>query len=231
MTGEDPRASVPELRTKTEALVDFLREEIRSGALAPGARLRQVEIAERFRVSTTPVREAFTALEREGLLVSSSHRGVVVFCPSVDDLHQIYEVRIPLEALAAEKAAERITDEDLAELEQLLGEMARSTADTRRYPELNRAFHARIYSIAQRPKLESLIADLRDSSAAYLRVYATAAPTAHDTQLQHEQIFEALKARDPKRAADAVARHLQYSVKFVSAGLGTLDGVEPPVGG
>ena len=86
------------------------------------------------------MREAFTALEREGLLVSSSHRGVVVFCPSIDDLHQIYEIRIPLEALAAEKAAELITDDDLAQIGELLAEMARSTADMDRYPELNRRF-------------------------------------------------------------------------------------------
>ena len=54
---------------------------------------------------------------------------------------------------------------------------------------------------------------------------------AHDTQRQHEQIFAALKARDPAEAAQAVARHLQYSVKFVSAGLGSLDGAEQPAAG
>ena len=99
--------------TITDALVDALRDEIRTGEIEPGSRLRQADVAQRFQVSTTPVREAFAALEREGLLVSSPHRGVVVFKPTVEDLKETYEIRIPLEALATEKAAENMTDDDL----------------------------------------------------------------------------------------------------------------------
>jgi DNA-binding GntR family transcriptional regulator len=206
-------------RTITEIVAGALRDEIRSGVLAPGSRLRQVEVAQRFDVSTTPVREAFAALEREGLLVSSSHRGVVVFHPSVHDLGELYEIRIPLEALATEKAVANITDEDLITLQGLLAEMAASTDRRPHYQELNRVFHATIYAAAKRPKLEKLIMDMRDASTAYLRLYATISPTAQDTQREHEAIFAAIKARAPKRAAREMKAHLQHTVEFVSAGL------------
>jgi DNA-binding GntR family transcriptional regulator len=219
MTPETTAGKIDRPRTITEIVAGFLRDEIRAGTIAPGSRLRQVAVAERFNVSTTPVREAFAALEREGLLVSSSHRGVVVFHPSADDLQELYEIRIPLEALATEKAVANIAEEQLATLESLLREMAASTDEPAHYQELNRTFHATIYAAARRPKLEKLILDMRDASTAYLRLYATISPTANDTQREHEAIFEAIRARAPKRAAKAMTAHLQHTVDFVSAGL------------
>ena len=158
--------------TITDALVEALRDEIRTGEIEPGSRLRQADVAQRFQVSTTPVREAFAALEREGLLVSSPHRGVVVFKPTVEDLKETYEIRIPLEALATEKAAENMTDDDLAAIKRLLDRMADAADDRKRYSKLNLEFHSAIYRVARRPKLEKLIMELRESSAAYLRLYA-----------------------------------------------------------
>ena len=206
-------------QTITDALIEQLRTDIRSGAIPPGTRLRQVEIAQRFNVSTTPVREAFTALEREGLLVSVPHRGVVVFHPTVDDLHETYEVRIALESLATKLAAERITDRDIEELRKIIDRMQRTQDSIERYGALNEEFHARIYAIAGRPKLEKLIADLRASSEAYLHVYATIRPTADRTHPDHVAIFDALQRRDAEGAATAMATHLQHTVDLVAGGL------------
>jgi DNA-binding GntR family transcriptional regulator len=211
--------AIPLRTTITDALVDALRDEIRTGQIEPGSRLRQADVAQRFQVSTTPVREAFAALEREGLLVSSPHRGVVVFKPTAEDLKETYEIRIPLEALATEKAVENMTHDDLANLKRLLDRMGEVTSDRKRYSKLNREFHAAIYRVAQRPKLEKLIMDLRDESAAYLRLYAAQSPNGQDTQREHEAIYEALVARAPKRAAQAMVKHLQHTVDFVSRSL------------
>ena len=176
--------------TITDALVDALREEIRTGRIEPGSRLRQAEVAQRFQVSTTPVREAFAALERDGLLVSSPHRGVVVFKPTSEDLKETYEIRIPLEALATEKAVENMTDADQAEIKRLLDRMAEAADDPKRYSRLNLEFHTAIYHVARRPKLEKLIMELRESSAAYLRLYAARSPNGHETQQEHQAIYE-----------------------------------------
>jgi DNA-binding GntR family transcriptional regulator len=211
--------AIPLRTTITDALVEALRDEIRTGQIEPGSRLRQADVAQRFQVSTTPVREAFAALEREGLLVSSPHRGVVVFQPTAEDLQETYEIRIPLEALATEKAVENMTDRDIGELKRLLDRMADAIADGKRYSRLNQEFHAAIYRAARRPKLEKLIMDLRDESAAYLRLYATQSPNGRDTQVEHTAIYEACAARAPKRAAQAMIKHLQHTVAFVSRSL------------
>jgi DNA-binding GntR family transcriptional regulator len=217
MAREKPRNLVR--RTITDTLIDELREEIRSGKIKPGSRLRQLEVAERFGVSSTPVRETFAALEREGLLVSSPHRGVVVFHPTVDDLQETYDIRIPLEAVATEKAVENMTDEDLDALDALLAQMGAATTQPAQYNRLNLKFHQQIYRASGRPRLEKLISELRESSAAYLRVYSTLAPTADQTQKEHERIVAACRKRDPKAAAKAIEAHLRNTVSRVSAGL------------
>jgi DNA-binding GntR family transcriptional regulator len=205
--------------TMTETLVSQLRTDIRAGTIAPGSRLRQGEVAARFGISTTPVREAFAALEREGLLVGSPHRGMIVFHPSIEDLQENYEIRIPLETLATEKAVANITDEEVVELEGIVDAMREATSDAERYTALNRRFHGVIYHAARLPKLERLIADLRDASNAYQHIYATIAPTARDTQADHEAIFDAVKARDARRAAAAMTVHLKRTVEQVTRGL------------
>src|ERR1700758_5490422 len=89
-------------RTRAEAVAERLRQMIISGELAPGTRLRQAEIAELFNVSTTPVREAFTSLAREGFVRQDAHRGVEVFHPTEADIRENYEIRLALEPLATE---------------------------------------------------------------------------------------------------------------------------------
>src|SRR6185437_9554566 len=105
-----------------------LRQEIVSGQLLGGSRLPQMEIAQRFGVSTTPVREAFGLLQRDGLVQIDTNRGVTVFVPTIQDLVEHYEIRMALEMLAAEKAAERFQPEDAPPLAAILDEMF-ATAD------------------------------------------------------------------------------------------------------
>jgi DNA-binding GntR family transcriptional regulator len=205
--------------TLTDVLISRLRDEIRQGVLEPGSRLRQHEVAERFDTSTTPVREAFQALEREGLVVIHPHRGVIVFQPSVDDLVETYEIRIRIEALATEKAVPNMTPEDIDELAGILCSMKAAIGAPGEYGQLNARYHYAIYRPAGRPKLQKLIEALREASAAYLRFYAAITPSAEELHREHTEIYEACKARDAGRAADAVARHLQHTVDYVSAAL------------
>jgi DNA-binding GntR family transcriptional regulator len=205
-------------QTITDALIEQLRGDIRTGVIAPGTRLRQLEVAARFNVSTTPVREAFTALEREGLLVSVPHRGVVVFHPTVDDLRETYEIRISLEALATRLAVDQATDGEIEQLRKIVDQMEAAKNSTR-YATLNAEFHSRIYALARRPKLEKLINDLRASAEVYLRLYATFAPGTEESHHDHVAIFDAIRRRDAEAAAAAMATHLEHTVRLVSSGL------------
>src|SRR3954449_378144 len=98
--------------TRAAAVAEELRRLILSGELKAGTRLRQVELAQRFNVSTTPVREAFTVLARQGLVRHDVQRGVVVFSPSEKDVRENYELGIALEPLATEIAARTMGAEE-----------------------------------------------------------------------------------------------------------------------
>lgn len=195
--------------TVAEDVAQQLRDEIRSGSLRPGDPLPQNETAERLEVSVTPVREAFGILEREGLVQRIHQRGVVVFQPTVDDLAACYEIRSALEALAAERAAEHMTDEDLQALRGILTEMAGPHGSDSRYLELNAAFHARIESAAGIPRLATLIRDQRAATNAYLAFLGGEPASFDDTEHEHDRIIDALDARDGKAASAAMFEHLQ----------------------
>jgi DNA-binding GntR family transcriptional regulator len=217
---------VPQLSMSTRSAIvaDELRRLIRSGELAPGARLRQVDIAQRFGVSTTPVREAFTALAQEGLLIQDAHRGVIVFVPSHEDLQENYEIRLALEPLATELAAKSIAPEELAALDALCAEMRKAVrTDLARYAkELNPEFHRTIYAAARRPRLAELIEQLREAAAAYMQVLvAHSQPVEYirKAQQEHEEIVEALRAGSAKRAARTMAQHLQHNHERIMASL------------
>jgi DNA-binding GntR family transcriptional regulator len=197
-----------------------LRTEIRSGALTPGTRLRHLELAERFNVSTTPVRDALRTLQREGLVTGSPHRGLFVFHPQLDDLIEAYDIRIALESTATEKAVPNLTADDLADLRATLDELGKITyEESQRYYELNARFHRRIYAAAARPRLLALIEELRDASAAYQILFQAYQRTANETQAEHEAIYEACAAHDAKRAGELMAKHLHHTVAVVSSGL------------
>jgi DNA-binding GntR family transcriptional regulator len=190
---------------------------ILSGELPPGARLRQVEIAERFSVSSTPVREAFATLAREGLVRQDTHRGVEVFRPSVRDLQENFEIRLELEPLAAELAATRLQSTDLGKLERLLKRMERARRHTLA-TDLNRDFHLTIYRAASRPQLLDLIERLRTSADVFVRLLETRASSAYSDAVrdEHRQIFHALQTQSPSRARLAMAQHLQHNLAEIT---------------
>ncbi len=213
---------------KVEWLIDRLSEEIRNGGFRAGERLRQVEIAERYGVSTTPVREAFAALERQGLLTIHPHRGAVVFRPTVENVRELYDIRIALEPLATAKAVPNLTDEDLAVLAEIIDEMGRVPPKDRvQYQTLNEAFHGRIYQAARQPRLMTLIAGLRDSSGSYARLLAMSKSQRDSSDEEHRAIYAACVARDSDKAAAAMTTHLVYFVERVTDVLLEYEETEP----
>ena len=206
-------------RTVAGLVAERLRGEIVAGDLPSGSRLRQVEIARRFGVSTTPVREALAALQREGLVRLHPQRGAVVFVPTVADLREHYEIRGALEALAAARAAERFQPDWAEPLELLLDEMA-GGPPAGRYLELNQRFHTGVYERSGRSRLVDMIAALRDASSAYLNIYRAAADfPVERLDAEHREILAACVARDPERAATAARTHLEHTVEHVASRL------------
>ncbi len=202
--------------TVAEQVAATLRREIATGQLKAGSKLRQVEVAARFGVSTTPVREAFALLQSEGLVQAETHRGVTVFSPSAQDLIEHYEIRMALETLAIEKTAEQFRAQDAAPLHALLDEMETIT-DADAYLERNQRFHLGLYRLSGRSRLITMIEELRNASNAYLHLYAAndVPRDAHRLDGEHREILSACQANDPARAASAIRHHLQQTVVHV----------------
>lgn len=203
--------------TKLTALVaERLRADILSGQLGPGDHLRQNEVAAVYGVSSTPVREAFAVLERDGLVVVQPHRGATVVEPTIEDLREIYEIRQRLECLAIELACQNPAP-NLDPARRTLEQMAdMGPADPGRF-EINRIFHEQMYALARRPRLERLIADQRDASAIYMTLLNYFVADVTSAHKDHLRIFAALEARDPAEAVAAMAEHLDKTVETVEA--------------
>ena len=216
-TGKDSPTTILTKTTIADQIADVLRNEIVTGQLAAGARLRQVEIAKRFGVSTTPVREAFGLLQGDGLVQIDTHRGVTVFLPTIQDLIEHYEIRMALEMMAAEKAASRFQEQDSAPLVAILDEM-RDTCDAARYVELNQQFHLSLYSLGGRSRLLTMIEELRNASLAYNHLYAAAdvPKDAERLDAEHREILASCQAGDAVRAANAVRQHIQQTIAHVA---------------
>ena len=203
--------------TRAGAVAADLRLRIQTGEIPPGSRLRQAEIAERYGVSTTPVREAFVTLAREGLVRQDAHRGVISFAPSVAELSEIYEIRTALEPMATRIAASQITSATLDELDKIVARMRRAKGPD--YSALNSELHTKIYSAADRPRLLDIIENLRRAASGYLMVAINKydEPYAGAVQAEHEAIVESLRNGTPAKAARLMRQHLENSAREVTS--------------
>jgi DNA-binding GntR family transcriptional regulator len=222
-SGDDAPHPLPAARTTAEAIAKAIRGDIVAGRYGAGERLRQVELATRYGVSTTPVREAFGILQHQGLVRVNAQRGATVLVPTVQDLEEHYEIRTALECLAAQHAAIRFRPSDAPPLRAMLAEM-RECRDPDRYVELNHAFHMAVYALSGRARLIEMIEQLRMASQAYLEINSEQVVPTGDAQDEHDDILAACAANDPIRASKATRQHLQLTVSNVTAQLRRSDG-------
>ena len=194
--------------TVASRVADRLRTEIRRGVLLAGAPLRQNEVAERLGVSSTPVREAFQMLEREGLVTREGRRGVQVVRPSSRDLINAYEVRGALEGLASRLAAVQLTDQGIAALRQTVTSMHAQDVAQETFLRLNTLFHTQIAQASGNGRLADLIVVEQAATTSFVVFLGVDATSAHEAEGEHRAILDALAARDPDRAADAMSAHL-----------------------
>ncbi len=187
--------------TAQEFVLQAVREAILTGVFEPGARLRQEELADLFGTSRIPVREALRALEYEGMVTSEPHRGFTVTALNMDDVEEVYDLRVLLEGEAVRLAIPLLTDEDISELDGLFESMAESDDPDEQLAARER-FYLRLFAVAGRPRLLSLIVRLRQEVARALRW-----PTIQYSPSHHERFFDAVKHGDADAAASHLASH------------------------
>jgi DNA-binding GntR family transcriptional regulator len=187
--------------TALNLVLAAVRNGILSGAVEPGERLRQEELADIFETSRIPVREALRALEYEGLVTSEPHRGFTVTSVDADHVDEIYELRILLESQAVRLAVPLLTDEDLREIEAWYERMSRAD-DPDEALAAREQFYLRLYNVSGRPRLVALIVRLRQEVARALRW-----PTLQHGAMFHEHFFQAIKDGDAERAVAQLTAH------------------------
>lgn len=203
--------------TETEAAHERLRRAILRGELAAGEVIKQGRLMERFGVGRTPLREALRLLEREGLVEAEPQRRARVAEFSVEDLEQLYAMRIELEALGISYTVLRLSEGELRSLEENLVHMEEfaRVEDYWGWEIPHRAFHFGLVAHAGE-RLFRTIRQLSDHAERYRHFYTVESPRAWTKGIaEHRAILEAAEARDPVAAAERLARH--YSTVVLSS--------------
>lgn len=186
-----------------QQLTATLRASILHGDFPPGSRLRQVEVADRFGVSPVPLREALTALEREGLVTRRPRRGWYIVQLDEDEIREIFELRMMLEPKAVQDALARISDEEVARLEALAARLL-NERDPAQHFELREQFYSTLYGASGKRRLVFMILNLHNQLVMHLRLQRV-----HDSNHAHEELMDAIRARDADRASRLVQIHLK----------------------
>lgn len=196
--------------TRSEHVQQMLERDIFSGALLPGARLDEMELATRLKVSRTPVREALRHLAAAGLIQTRNRQPALVVRLSAHKLIEMFQVMAELEGLCAKLAARRITPLQLAELHGLQAELTTLTApehvDT--FYEVNRRFHEVIYEAAQNEFLAEQTRALRNRVGAYRRMVTHRPARRTDTLAEHDAVLRCIAHGDEEGAARAMQGHV-----------------------
>jgi DNA-binding GntR family transcriptional regulator len=196
--------------TRAEELRVALADDIVRGRLAPGATLEEIELAGRFGVSRTPVREAIRELTASGLVEARPHRSAIVAMPTIERLRSIFEVMADLEALCAGYAAVHMTPQERNELEVLhdtLSAVVRS-GDPQRYHELNERFHGAIYDGGHNDYLAELAYATRRRLSPFRRAQFRQLGRLQLSHAEHERVVTAILRGDRAGAADAMRSHI-----------------------
>ncbi len=196
--------------TLSAELRSALEEMILSGELRPGERLDEAELAARFKVSRTPVREALKALVATGLLELKSRQGVTVATISIPILLEMFQLMAALEGLCARSAARRATGAEKAALRAIHLRLveALETSDPNRFYAINQEFHDLLYEAAHTHFLAGQTRALRKRVSAYRR-YVTYQPGRMAATIgEHERILAALDRADADAAFNAASEHV-----------------------
>jgi DNA-binding GntR family transcriptional regulator len=210
-------------RTMAEYALEQLRESIILGELPAGTPLRLDELARSLGMSISPIREAVRQLEALGLAKHVPHQGARVLDFDIDELRDLFQVRLALESLAVRRAAERFTDEDTAHARRQLARFdeTRGKGDVRRTMRAHSDFHFTLYEASQSQWLVALIRPPWVRSERYrpALLASEGGPQELHRELD-ERLLQACVEHDPTAAADALLKHLELASVIFETELG-----------
>ena len=200
-----------------DVVFNTLRKAILTGQLKPGERLMEVHLANKLGVSRTPIREAIRKLELEGLVIMIPRRGAEVAQITEKSLKDVLEVRRALDVLCIELACERITEEEIEELQMACAEFEQATKgkDTSVIAKADVKLHDIIVRATGNQRLQQLVNNLAEQMYRYRFVYIK--DDSQHTKLiaEHKEILESILERNKERAASAARIHIDNQEKSI----------------
>lgn len=207
-----------------------LTRAIATGRLAPGARVFEAEIARRMGISRAPVREAARRLERQGVLVARPRHGFAVRTISVQEIDDLFQVRISLELTAIELACVRSSDTGLQRVAALVETMVRDAPSLAQHERiaLDLDFHTLICELSGNAQLHRMLSNLQTEMRMIIALIDAVYDDPVAIATTHRPIVEALHRREPHAAAAALRVHLDDAWQHVRALFVEQHGNVPP---
>jgi DNA-binding GntR family transcriptional regulator len=203
-------------KTLREKIVEVLRETIIRQKIRPGERITELEVAERFGISRTPIREAFRQLESEGFLTIIPRKGAIVSDIKEQDIRDFYEIKGVLEGYAARQAVTRMTEKDIDRL-ILLNEEIRECAQRQDVSGMTRAhnaFHNLILESCGNHKIQQVVAGLVRQFLRF-RFYVASLVHVEAILREHSEIVAAIRERDAEKAEDCMVKNAQLGLEVL----------------
>ena len=215
-----PKQLIEKHPTLREKILENIREAIISGSLKAGCKVSEPELAERFGISRTPIREAFRQLESEGYLTVIPRRGAVVSEFNLKEVEDFYAIKSILEGYAARRACERLTDKELDRLESIntrLSELADNN-DGKGFFKLHDEFHAIFINASDNEKLKEMIYSLIIRFQRLRHMSLSVPGRMKISVREHERILEAFRQKDADSAANLVQKNAEYGGRVLMDG-------------
>jgi len=213
-------------QTLRERILETIRNAILTGELKAGARVSEPDLAARFGISRTPIREAFRQLESEGYLTVIPRKGAVVATFSPKDIEEFYEIKSILEGYAARRATVHLTPRDLERLRSINARLAEiaATGDVNLFFRVHNEFHELFIRACGNEKLAEMIRGLVGRFKR-LRTASLSMPGRMEISVaEHQKIIEAFERRDPDLAESLVRKNAEYGGRVLLESAG---GAEP----
>ena len=200
-----------------DVVFNTLRQAILKGELEPGERLMEIQLADRLGVSRTPIREAIRKLELEGLVLMIPRKGAEVAKISEKSLRDVLEVRRSLEELAIELACQRMTEDDIKELEeaQEAFRSAIQSADAMTIAETDEHYHDIIYNGTGNNRLVQILNNLREQMYRYRVEYLKKEEAYPQLIAEHEELIDNISKRNKEEATRIMCEHIDNQVATV----------------
>lgn len=210
-------ARIPDRPSRTRQVFDELRMAIVHGELPPNSLYSVTELAGRFGVSRTPVREALIELASMGMVRFERNRGFRILESSARDIKEIFELRILLEVPAARMAAEKATPEDIADLHAILQAMraAAQRQDEADFRRNDRSFHRSVLLLSGNRRLADFVETLRDLVLVRDATTVGRSESLDGLLAAHEHVFDYIKSGAGQESAEAMEAHLRHTQRML----------------